>query len=287
MKHVVWFYWHQGWEQAPWFVKQNFLSWRLHNTAWKVVFLHKGNMEDYSGASRMVAPNAHRISVTALSDVLRLDLLANRGGVWVDATVLCRTPLDDWLPQAAAPSGFFAFRSRCADRDLASWYMAAEAGNYLVRQWLRMAEWYWGEHVFDNPNSWEPILTALEQKYCVDWEATDGFLSEETLNVLRVYPYFWVNYLHQRLVRVDPVAAEIWNRTPDIFCGPQSTFLQNDPLLPLGDYTGYIAAKPDVLMLKFDRRRMPDIPPEGSALEALYQPLADMETSVTPDTRGP
>ena len=31
-------------------------------------------------------------------------------GVWADATILCRRPLDDWIDEAAAPAdGFFAF----------------------------------------------------------------------------------------------------------------------------------------------------------------------------------
>jgi mannosyltransferase OCH1-like enzyme len=38
----------------------------------------------------------------------RLCLLRTHGGVWVDATVFCRRPLDEWLPEHAA-SGFFAF----------------------------------------------------------------------------------------------------------------------------------------------------------------------------------
>ena len=48
------------------------------------------------------------IPPAAESDILRLYLLKKYGGVWVDATNLCRRPLDAWLPSAAC-EGFFAF----------------------------------------------------------------------------------------------------------------------------------------------------------------------------------
>lgn len=36
--------------------------------------------------------------------------LMKQRGVWADATILCRQPLDDWIDEAAAPAdGFFAF----------------------------------------------------------------------------------------------------------------------------------------------------------------------------------
>merc|ERR1712232_1418088 len=52
--------------------------------------------------------NGFWIPPAAESYLLRLILLVLYGGVWVDSTMLCRRPLDGWLPEAA-PNGFFAF----------------------------------------------------------------------------------------------------------------------------------------------------------------------------------
>lgn len=286
MERIVWFYWSQGWAEAPWFVKRNYLSWVVRNPEWKVVFLDDSNIEKYSDALNIVKRNRYRISVTGFSDILRLDLLTHRGGAWVDATLICMNPLETWLPQATEPSGFFSFRSGCLDRDLATWHVAARSHNYLVTKWLELAKWYWGEHDFDNPEPWLPIIAELEKKYCGSHEATAGFFSSEVLN-LRVYPYFWVNYLHQMLVRDDAVAGEIWSKTTNLFCGAQSTFLQHDPLLPPNDYTGMIINKPDIMMLKFDRRRMPEAPPAGSVLDLVYGPWLKLDLPELAEVMAP
>mmetsp|Transcript_104877 Transcript_104877/g.338247 ORF Transcript_104877/g.338247 Transcript_104877/m.338247 type:complete len:374 (+) Transcript_104877:212-1333(+) len=85
------------------------------------------------------------IPADAESDLLRLALLYRHGGCWADSTMLCRRPLDDWLPQATEASGCFAF----APEDLAenvpvvSSFLAAEQGHVVVKQWLRRVIDYW------------------------------------------------------------------------------------------------------------------------------------------------
>ena len=54
MERIVWFYWSQGWAEAPWFVKRNYLSWVVRNPEWKVVFLDDSNIEKYSDALNIV-----------------------------------------------------------------------------------------------------------------------------------------------------------------------------------------------------------------------------------------
>ena len=73
---------------------------------------------DYAhGALAKQSPN-HR------ANVLRMELLARHGGVWVDATCFCVRPLDEWLP-AQMSSGFFAFARPARSRLLANWFLAA------------------------------------------------------------------------------------------------------------------------------------------------------------------
>ena len=286
MERNIWFYWNQGWEAAPWFVKLNYISWVTRNPDWKIVFLDDNNVRKYSRAFEIVERNKESITVTAFSDVLRLDLLANCGGAWVDATLLCTTPLEAWLPGKVSASGFFSFRSGCVDRDLASWHVAAQADNYLVRKWLELTEWYWGQHQFHRPEPQWPILSKLYETYCVSREATENFFSDDTLNVKRVYPYFWVNYLHQHLVRSDSRAAAIWDETPHLNCGPQSYFLSRDPKAVPNDEARKLISMADLLMFKFDRRTMPELPPEGSALEVLYRPLMGLPLPVISELIG-
>ena len=81
--------------------------------------------------------------------------MAQRGGVWADASEYCIQPLDTWLWQALGDSGFWIHTS-CKGRqgnrgNIASWFMAASTpGQHVPRTWLAFALEYWRG---DNGNS--------------------------------------------------------------------------------------------------------------------------------------
>merc|ERR1740123_1194005 len=105
------------------------------------------------------------IPPAAESDLLRLALLAFYGGVWADSTMLCRRPLDSWLPEAAA-SGFFAYAPEDNEQRLSvmSSFLASVKGHKIVVAWLKrtMEHWslpslrrtdlgfFWLHHLFGN-----------------------------------------------------------------------------------------------------------------------------------------
>ena len=77
---------------------------------------------------------------TKFSDVLRIDLLARHGGVWLDATCLVRRNVLALRPELLT-AGFFAPRSRRTR--IASWFMASDPGGHVITA-LRSAQLaYW------------------------------------------------------------------------------------------------------------------------------------------------
>ena len=54
--------------------------------------------------------NSRTLTAASLSDILRISLLHEFGGVWVDATVYCNRPIDEWLPPVFA-RGLLRLRS--------------------------------------------------------------------------------------------------------------------------------------------------------------------------------
>ena len=77
------------------------------------------------------APNLDDMPWAHYADVLRLNLLANHGGTWFDATCLQVAP----MPAATLNSDFACF-SRGDSRMLASWFLHADAGHPLIVGWL-------------------------------------------------------------------------------------------------------------------------------------------------------
>lgn len=110
--YILWF---QGFDKAPDVVKWCVHSWKRYNPTWNIVLLDDTNLHEYVDVK------------VDNSDIVRMLLLRN-GGLWVDATVFCHKPLDDWLP-AYTTSGFFAFTP------MSTWFMYAEKGHPLIMQW--------------------------------------------------------------------------------------------------------------------------------------------------------
>eukprot|EP00429_Kryptoperidinium_foliaceum_P098695 CAMPEP_0176247094 /NCGR_PEP_ID=MMETSP0121_2-20121125/32780_1 /TAXON_ID=160619 /ORGANISM="Kryptoperidinium foliaceum, Strain CCMP 1326" /LENGTH=329 /DNA_ID=CAMNT_0017586743 /DNA_START=106 /DNA_END=1093 /DNA_ORIENTATION=+ len=153
---TIWLLWFDGWEKSPELHRRCLESWELYNIGWKVRPIARRDFPKLIGAflpeyERLRAAmnpleqfGGFWIPPAAESDLLRLILLGFYGGVWVDSTMLCRRPLDDWLPQAA-PDGFFAFAPEDIGEQLPvmSSFLASEPSHKIVNVWLKRVVKHW------------------------------------------------------------------------------------------------------------------------------------------------
>ena len=153
-------------------------SWETRNPGWDFRCLDAGTIARYIELDAHVDLRQQTLTAASLSDILRLLLLHEYGGVWVDATTYCNVPLDEWLPLAAY-TGFFAFSRPADDRDLASWFLAALPGNALLAKWTARSLDYW-----------------------------HGRRSTQD--------YFWVHHQFGELCAIDGDALRAWQDTPRI-----------------------------------------------------------------------
>jgi hypothetical protein len=174
LPQIVWTYWQQGERTAPDLVQRCIDSWRTLNPGWDVRVLDQETVPRY--ISMHGVPQS--IRVQHYSDILRIRLLDEHGGVWVDATTLCARPLDHWLPPLMQ-SGFFAFSRPGPDRELASWFLASERGGRIVRAWRKATDAYW-------------------------------------LSVDRADNYYWLHYLFAWVTINNRSVGQLWANTPHI-----------------------------------------------------------------------
>lgn len=134
----------QGWDKAPYVPRECRLSWEAKNPSWTVIALSKNNIHNYVPAHEIPKD----ASIQTQSDVIRLYLLANYGGVWADATCLCLRPLDSWMHMSG---GFWMYRGWRWDVSKSwpipnvkdgwhgpcIWFMASVQGSYLAKTWLK------------------------------------------------------------------------------------------------------------------------------------------------------
>jgi hypothetical protein len=190
---TIWSLWLQGWGGAPEIVLACQASWQRLNPDWQVQALDLSTLEHCLGKEVYRRLLSKSKEPEALSDQVRIELLARYGGVWVDATAMCAQPLDSWLP-ASMPHGFFAFSQPSPDRMLSSWFLASHKDNYIVEQWLQKTREYW----------------EIRKK-------RDD--------------YFWFHSLFRDLYDADSAFRELWEATPKLpaqhlwHFGPQDTRL--------------------------------------------------------------
>lgn len=138
------------------------------------------------------------INVTQKSDVLRTKLLVDNGGVWMDATGLLHEPLDLWL--GAYMSGdMTAVKETNPIRVIGAWFIAARKGAFVMSAMYETLKAYWATPKLRLPtdDAWHKLVDSNFQEYISDYSA----------HVLRIYPYFFYNYLFARNLETDPAFA--------------------------------------------------------------------------------
>jgi hypothetical protein len=177
--------WLQGWEHAGWLNVQVAESWEINNLEWTVHYIDLDNLKDYvSDIDYIYDPNKN-ISPQAKSDIIRLSLLKNHGGIWADATMLCMQPLDHWVYEATEPVGLWMYHGHGAGMPKeigpASWFIVAKPDNYLIHRWKEDCDQYWQTH-----------YTA--------------------------HTYFWMDELFKRRYETDNTFRQSWLRVPYLYC---------------------------------------------------------------------
>ncbi len=169
-------FWNTGFDDAPELVRFCLESWIVHNPNWKIVLL------DQEAAEKIVprASLPNEIMVAHYADILRTKILATNGGVWVDATLLCVKPLDDWLLPFFHQTDFFAFTRPGRDRAISNWFLASVPESKLAIDWLALSEEYWKRRHIRYPH------------------------------------YYWHHYLFEFLIRFSRPAAQSFAKMPQI-----------------------------------------------------------------------
>jgi hypothetical protein len=119
------------------------------------------------------------------SDIIRLSLLKNHGGVWADATMLCMQPLDSWVDEAVNASGMWMYHGSGAEMDRqnapASWFIIAKKDSLIINKWKEACDEYWKDRMtFDN--------------------------------------YFWLDALFRKLYESDLEFKHKWDLAPFLYC---------------------------------------------------------------------
>ncbi len=204
--NVIYSLWFQGRNNAPPIVQLCFQRWEQMNSDFEMRIL---DMTHVIELLKDFPLSPHQIQMQALSDIVRIRLLLDNGGVWVDATLFPVRPLSEWL-HANTSEGFFAFEKPGVGRPIASWFLCASRNHTVLRRWWVQIESYWSKprKLVERKNG-----NLVSQNPLWEVSPNDGALGN-------TYPYFWFHYLFGLLLKQDPEIASIWERCPKISAVP-------------------------------------------------------------------
>lgn len=146
-KQIIWVCWFQGENQAPPIVKTCINSIKDHSNGWDVVIITKENMLNYVNIDERILKKweSGTISNTSFSDLLRVNLLAQNGGFWMDATIFLTK---DMMPIEYYGS-FFSLKSDDFPINpitmgfWSGYYIFSTKGNIIVEQWAEYFNKYY------------------------------------------------------------------------------------------------------------------------------------------------
>ncbi len=93
---TIWVFWWQGLENAPDVVKLCISNMNKYIKNREICILTKENYKKYVDLPDYIIEKLtnKRISITAFSDILRIQLLYQHGGIWIDSTVLLTSDIE-------------------------------------------------------------------------------------------------------------------------------------------------------------------------------------------------
>ena len=141
MIQTIYMLWFQGFEHAPELVKSCVQSWKHYNPDWDIVLLDNTNLRNY-----IEVEDYPEMEMSHRSDIVRMKLLHQYGGVWADVTTFCHRPLRDWLPRYAS-EGFFVFDRPYSNLLMSNWFIYAEPSNLLFHEWYLETMHYYKDRV--------------------------------------------------------------------------------------------------------------------------------------------
>lgn len=161
---VIWQYWHQGVENAPLLIQKCFESVKKFHPDWEVRILSFDTIGEY-----VTLPEKYydllakgKIPIAIFSDVLRLYLLREYGGLWIDSTIFLTDRLNDDILDAEFMVMQKDIATDPAENIMSCFFIRSKSNALLLEAIRRSIENYWQENDYlVNYFIFEHIATLL------------------------------------------------------------------------------------------------------------------------------
>lgn len=149
----IWIYWGQGLDNAPKVVQMCVDSIKKNAAKHPVILLNDNNLMSYVNISEKILEKYHegKITIVHFSDIIRFNLLAQRGGIWCDSTLFFTKPIDCnhlcqntfFSAKHGIGSGYLACRGLWT-----AFFVASGISNIMAEFVSECFSAYWDRHEF-------------------------------------------------------------------------------------------------------------------------------------------
>ena len=119
-------------------VKRCHQSWFKYNPDYEIMILNRETLTHF--ITRPFPPNFDEISPQGKADWIRLALLLEHGGIWLDSTIIATRSIEEYrvIPTRSRSEGhlFYADWSSGEEPVMENWYIAAMKGSEFIEAWL-------------------------------------------------------------------------------------------------------------------------------------------------------
>lgn len=147
VKRKVWVCWFQGIDNAPAIVKKCVESLKENIRDREIVIITSDNYSKYVTIPDYIIEKYEKgiISRAHFADILRLELLIEYGGTWIDSTVLSTTKC---IPQYMLDDDLFLFRTLKPGLDghvirISNWFITSKPHNVILELTRQLLYTYW------------------------------------------------------------------------------------------------------------------------------------------------
>lgn len=143
--NIIWFAWLQGLESAPELVKICCKQLRLSYPEKNVIVITNDNYSNYVDIPQYIINKWEKGIITNahFSDLLRLELLINHGGTWIDSTVMCNPKLKDDLYFNSSLFFYSSFLRNDHTMAGSNWFITSAPNNPVLMLTRELLFNYW------------------------------------------------------------------------------------------------------------------------------------------------
>ena len=134
---LIWSFWDS--ENLPPIVQKCKDSWKKYNPDYDIHIINKENIHNYVSKEFDIFSMPHnKNSIARSTDFLRLYLLYNYGGFWLDASIFLNESLNTFVKQKCDIAGFYldGFTSNSDYPIIESWFIGSSCKNLIIKLWL-------------------------------------------------------------------------------------------------------------------------------------------------------